>query len=298
MSTTKTQVTTASKDAKKAPGKVKRRSDVTKRPALARFQRVKEYKTKNPGGKPVTYIGKDGKEHTRQRRYRPTTIHKRRRKFYTQNAKGQRGSVIVPARANGFIRLLVEDVKRRIGKEGILWDNNKDKNGRDTTRFTSSQLSKNYMQVRMSGLMQDIYDTAASIARTRKKDTYRSNDSVQVHERHIEEAWRLRLMFSTRGRIRDGDRTWEKVSPVVSEGRTRYLSTNAQTTTSKTAANIARASPAVREMVDNIVRNQIESACEAAMIHANKDGRVELNLDDARYGIKRVGTFSDYIAAI
>lgn len=312
MSTTKTQTVpvakagksvakadkTVAKAGKSPSGKSKRRSDVTKRPALDRFKRVQEYKTKSPGGKPVKFIGKDGKEHSRKRRYRPTTNLKRRHRFYTQNAKGQRGSVIVPARANGFIRRVVEDVKERIGQEGLLWDNSKDKEGRDTTRFTSSQLFKNYMQVRMAGLMQDIYDNAADIARTRKEDTYRSKDPVQLHERHIEQAWRMRLFFSTRGRVKDGDHAWDKVSSTVKDGRTRYLSTNAQTITAKAAANIARASPQVRAMVDNIVRNQIELACEAAMIHANKDGRVELNLDDAKYGIRRVGTFSDYVAAI
>lgn len=286
----------------------KRRNDMVKRSATARFEKFKQYKTKRPGGKEVTYVDSHGVEKTRPRRYRAETQLKRRHKYYTTNKRGQQGSSLVQARINTFTRQQVKRLVADIAEAGTHWSDEKDDNGKFKVHFQCSDAFNNLIGIKMAALHDAIYKDAAERAR-KTEDQYRSNAPVQVHKWHVEAAWKQRLHIASAGRrampgvtdvdvsIPETGRTDEDGNPVLS--RARYLSTDEQRKAIKGVCNIARCKPEVTEYIDTLVKEQATEAIRLAMLRRfRQPNNVQLMYSDAEYAFNALGTFPANISGL
>lgn len=279
-----------------------RRSDFKVRRADARLQKLKDYRTKRPGGKDVKYIDSQGNEKLRRRRYRPRTQSQRRRKFYSTNKKGREGSGIVQARINTFVKTMLNRIKTDVGDTGTHWSNDKDDAGNDVTRFQTSKLFKEHLGLYMSELQRVIYNDAAIRARKTEED-FKTDAPVCVQPWHVTAAWAARLRAATAG---SRSYTNQEGGPDVStnetqsgkQSRARLLSTESQRKAVKAVSNISRAPTDVAEMIDRIVKQQACHAVQNAMIHVHANGRVKLKRNDLIRAVKVVGTFPDIITAL
>lgn len=293
---------------KSPAGKKKRKTDMVRRPATARFKKIQAYKTKRPGGKPVVYKDANGVEKKRPRRYKGITQLKRRHKFYTTNKKGQVGSTVVQARVNTFVRQQVQRIAENIAETGVLWGNERNADGKLNVHFQCTDEFNNVMGVHMASLHDAIYQDASERAR-KTEDQYRGQEPIQVHAWHVEAAWKLRLRVATSGRrsrsksisvdieMPDTGRVDEDGNPILS--RARYLSTEEQRKAIKGVYNIGRAKPDVKDAIDAIVKQQASEAIRLAMIHRyNQPNNVQLTFDDAKRAVAVLGTFPQSIVGM
>lgn len=321
-STSSTPSSDARRSAKKSTSnKVKevhakqRRSDLVKRPAVSRYNKVRVYQTKRPGGQPVKVRdGEKGEERVRPRRYRPITHTKRRRHYYTHNRKAQTGSTLVQARVNTFIKKAIDKITAEVAEAGTHWPATQP-DGRPT-HFQCTDAFKTIVGLYQAKLQEELYNAAACVANAKPKYKHGEDVFVQVHEHHVLAAWNLIVQTASKGRNTNAAQQFLELDKNGTKsdagdngdagdadpkrfGRARYLSTGGQRNAIKALNGVSRMNEKTHNLIDSIVKEATEDAIELAMIRrSTQPNRVQLKRDDAIYAFNIMNIFPQVLAAL